>query len=324
MSDDPDSPEIRPVAAPATGSATGREADAPAPWELMGRAERIAAGVSLGWVVIAGAAMAIGGQPLVGPVLVIVVPVALLWMGLFASHASRSAREEAHRLRAEIQTLQRSLRTQSRGGLPPEMDRRLAAIERAARQTETALAGFGVSRPSEPEPEPEPAEEAPAAPAAPALSRIEMARALNFPDNDQDLEGFAALRAALRDTRARQLIQASQDVLTLLSQDGIYMDDLAPPQAPAEAWRALARGERGAPLERLAYGLDEDGFAGIAAARLSSDTIFRDTVQHFLRLFDRMLDEYCDGADDDEIALLAETRTGRAFRLLGAAAGNFS
>jgi hypothetical protein len=64
--------------------------------------------------------------------------------------------------------------------------------------------------------------------------------------------------------------------------------------------------------------------AGIATARMGEDTIFRDTAQHFLRLFDRMLDDYCDGAEDEEIALLAETRTGRAFRLLGAAAGNFS
>lgn len=318
MSDNPDSPE--------TDLGPDRLAppsEAGAPWERMGRAERIAAGASLGWGVIAGGLIVIGGQPLVGPVLVVVVPVALMWMGVFASHASRAAREESHRLRAEIQTLQRSLRTQARGGLPPEIDRRLAGIERAARQTETALAGFGVTRPAEPDPAPPEAEpEAP--PPPPALGRAEMARALNFPDSDQDLEGFAALRAALRDTRARQLIQASQDVLTLLSQDGIYMDDLAPPPAPPAVWRALARGERGAPLAPLAGGLDADGFAEIAAGRLSNDTIFRDTVQHFLRLFDRMLDEYCDGADDEEIALLAETRTGRAFRLLGAAAGNFS
>jgi hypothetical protein len=316
MSDDsdiiPEVPEARPE-------------PAGAPWELMGRAERIAAGASLGWAVIAGLAMALGGQSLVGPVLVVVVPVALIWIGLFASHASRSAREESHRLRAEIQTLQRSLRTQARGGgLPAELDRRLAGIERAARQTETALAGFGVMRP---EPAPEAEAEMPEptpAPPPPMLGRAEMARALNFPDSDQDLEGFAALRAALRDTRARQLIQASQDVLTLLSQDGIYMDDLAPPPAPAEAWRALARGERGEPLAPLAIGLDADGMAQVAAARMGEDTIFRDTSQHFLRLFDRMLDDYCDGAQDEEIALLAETRTGRAFRLLGAAAGNFS
>ncbi|GAD55562.1 hypothetical protein [Limimaricola cinnabarinus] len=316
MSDDsdiiPEVPEARPE-------------PAGAPWELMGRAERIAAGASLGWAVIAGLAMALGGQSLVGPVLVVVVPVALIWIGLFASHASRSAREESHRLRAEIQTLQRSLRTQARGGgLPAELDRRLAGIERAARQTETALAGFGVMRP-EPAPEAEAEVREPTpAPPPPMLGRAEMARALNFPDSDQDLEGFAALRAALRDTRARQLIQASQDVLTLLSQDGIYMDDLAPPPAPAEAWRALARGERGEPLAPLAIGLDADGMAEVAAARMGEDTIFRDTSQHFLRLFDRMLDDYCDGAQDEEIALLAETRTGRAFRLLGAAAGNFS
>ena len=40
-------------------------------------------------------------------------------------------------------------------------------------------------------------------------------------------------------------------------------------------------------------------------------------------LFDRMLEEYCDGAEDAEIDLLSETRSGRAFRLLGQAAGTF-
>jgi len=72
MSDDsdiiPEVPEARPE-------------PAGAPWELMGRAERIAAGASLGWAVIAGLAMALGGQSLVGPVLVVVVPVALIWIG---------------------------------------------------------------------------------------------------------------------------------------------------------------------------------------------------------------------------------------------------
>ncbi|SDF30362.1 hypothetical protein [Limimaricola pyoseonensis] len=303
-----------------------------APWERMGRAERIAAGLSLGWVAVAGTAMLLGGQAVVGPVLVLVVPVALAWSGVFAAHSSRAAREDSHRLRVEIEALQRALRTQSKnGGLPPDLDRRLTQIERSTRRTETALAELGVTPPegaaddvAEPAPEseadmvPEMPEPAP----QPQLSRTEMARALNFPDNDQDREGFEALRAALRDPQGRQLVQSSQDVLTLLSQDGIYMDDLSPEPAPAGAWRRLAAGGRGAEVAPLA-GLDPEAQPARVAARLGSDTIFRDTVHHFLRLFDRMLEEYCDGAEDTEIDLLSETRSGRAFRLLGQAAGTF-
>ena len=43
---------------------------------------------------------------------------------------------------------------------------------------------------------------------APPLSRDDLIRALNFPDTDKDVEGFAALRRALKDRTARQLIQA--------------------------------------------------------------------------------------------------------------------
>ncbi len=296
-----------------------------------GRAETIAAGASLAWLLVAGLIMLLGSGGFASVVLTLVVPVALLWVGLFAAHSARAAREETHRLRAEIETLHRSIRTQTRnGGLAPELDRRLAAIERAARQTEAALIGFGVARP-EPEAGPAPQrEEEPEAgetgepdpPQPSTLSRAEMAKALNFPDNDQDREGFAALRAALKDHRARQLIQASQDVLTLLSQDGIYMDDLTPESAPPDAWRRFAQGARGAAVSELA-GVRDEAFCEIAAQRMKSDTIFRDAAHHFLRLFDRMLVEYADGAEDDEIVVLSETRTGRAFMLLGQATGNF-
>ena len=67
--------------------------------------------------------------------------------------------------------------------------------------------------------------------------------ALHFPNNDQDKEGFRALRAALEDPATRPLIRAAQDVLTLLSQDGIFMDDLNPDRARPEIWRKFAKGE---------------------------------------------------------------------------------
>jgi hypothetical protein len=56
---------------------------------------------------------------------------------------------------------------------------------------------------------------------------------------------------------------------------------------------------------------------------MREDTIFRDAAHHFLRLFDRMLAEFEPEATDEEIAILAETRTARAFMLLGRVTGIF-
>jgi len=157
---------------------------------------------------------------------------------------------------------------------------------------------------------------------APPLSVGDLVRALNFPENDQDSEGFAALRRALRDRRAKQLIHAAQDVLTLLSQDGIYMDDLRPDRARPEVWRRFAQGERGRAVAQLG-GIHDRSCLALAMNRMREDTIFRDTGHHFLRLFDRMLTTFEPEAADGEIAALSETRTARAFMLLGRVTGAF-
>lgn len=154
------------------------------------------------------------------------------------------------------------------------------------------------------------------------LERGALIRALNFPDTDQDKAGFAALRLALRDRRARQLIQASQDVLTLLSQDGIYMDDLVPDRARPEVWRRFAQGERGRVVAALG-GVRDRNCLALVAVRMREDTIFRDAAHHFLRLFDRMLASFEPEASDADLAALAETRTARSFMLLGRVSGTF-
>ena len=137
-----------------------------------------------------------------------------------------------------------------------------------------------------------------------------------------DKEGFAALRRALKNRSTAQLIQASQDVLTLLSQDGIYMDDLRPDMARPEVWRRFAAGERGRAVAVLGGVRDRSSLA-LAAARMKQDTIFRDAAHHFLRLFDRMFTQFADTATDSEISELSDTRTARAFMLLGRVAGTF-
>ena len=66
------------------------------------------------------------------------------------------------------------------------------------------------------------------------LTAEQFTRALDFPESPDDREGFLALRLALEDRSTAKLIRAAQDVLTLLAQEGIFMDDLVPDRARPE------------------------------------------------------------------------------------------
>ncbi|MCV6598823.1 MAG: hypothetical protein OIF40_17310 [Mangrovicoccus sp.] len=147
-------------------------------------------------------------------------------------------------------------------------------------------------------------------------------RALQFPETPDDTEGFHALRRSLRDHKTSQLVQAAQDVLTLLSQEGLYMDDLPPDRAKPELWRRFAQGERGGPISALASIHDRAGLS-LIGNRLREDAVFRDTVHHFLRRFDKTLTEIEPDASDTQIVELTDTRTARAFILLGRVANVF-
>ena len=72
-------------------------------------------------------------------------------------------------------------------------------------------------------------------------------RALDFPRDADDQEGFRALRAALRHHGLAQMLQAAEDVLTLLSQEGVYVDDLrCRAGATPRPGGGSSRGDRGA------------------------------------------------------------------------------
>ena len=156
------------------------------------------------------------------------------------------------------------------------------------------------------------------APLAPA----DMLRALNFPDGPDDREGFRALRLALEDRATAKLIRAAQDVLTLLSQEGIYMDDLTPERVRPELWRRFAAGERGGAIAGLGGVRDRSSLA-LTAGRMREDPIFRDAAHHFLRTFDRQVQAFEKTATDADLAELTDTRTARAFMLFGRVTGIF-
>ncbi|HEY0275418.1 MAG TPA: hypothetical protein VGC31_05035, partial [Paenirhodobacter sp.] len=162
----------------------------------------------------------------------------------------------------------------------------------------------------------------PAEALAPPLATQDFIRALNFPDNPEDRDGFRVLRRALEDRSTAKLIRAAQDILNLLSQIDIYMDDLTPDLARPELWRRFAQGERGREVASIG-GIHDRSSLALSAAQMRSDAVFRDASHHFLRQFDRSFQSFEQDASDQAIVALANTRTARAFMLLGRVTGIF-
>jgi hypothetical protein len=181
--------------------------------------------------------------------------------------------------------------------------------------------------PREPEPElalepvaaspeiPPAAEEPPAEEPRTRPDWATVVRALDFPRDADDSEGFAALKTALRHHGLAQVLQSAEDVLNLLSQEGVFVDDLAMGPVDVAAWRRFIAGVRGPEVAGLA-GIDDERALEAARGLMRGDSIFRDSAMFFQRRFDRVLAEYGRDASDAEIAELAATRSGRAFMLL--------
>ena len=309
--------------------------------------EVIALVVSLIWI---GAVAVLGlggsddegtqsGLSLILSFLAVILPLALVWVAAMAARTARALRLEAARLQASIDAMRAAyVEQQQRQSLEmkPELLQKLDDLVAAQAAAATTLATFTSLRnaappeeraavtaaapldPAQPEPMLGLAQPAQAEP----ISVADFIKALNFPENEHDKEGFRTLRRALEDRSTERLIRASQDVLTLLSQDGIYMDDLRPDRSRPEVWRRFAKGERGRPIAALG-GIHDRSSLVLAAGRMRKDPVFRDAVHHFLRHFDRTFMEFEKNASDSEIAALADTRTARAFMLLGRVTGTF-
>jgi hypothetical protein len=308
-----------------------------------GAAETVAIVLSALWLFASAAffvfvdATGAGFDPLrfVVTLLAIFLPVALIWVSSEAAKNARTVREETARLEAAIDALRQAYLS-SQGGKTTgaEVEQKLREIADSTKKTETALATFTSIRNAAPPVAPLPplpgdggdqpslALGAPPDATGAPLDVEDFISALQFPATAEDKEGFRALRRALQDRRAAQLIQAAQDVLTLLSQEGIYMDDLRPDRARPELWRRFAKGERGRPIAALG-GIRDRSSLALSAARMKTDMVFRDAVHHFLRKFDHTFADMEEGLTDQEIAALTDTRTARAFMLLGRVTGTF-
>ena len=316
-------------------------------------ADKIAIAITGVWLVFCILFMAlvgIGDGQSLGPlrflilILSVILPLALIWIAAIAVKSARIVREEGERLQASIDAMRQIYIAQAQMAattMGPNVERKIDEIVKGQKRAEYAMASFTSSRT-----EPEPSASRPLGSSVPAVSepQIEtqsalalstppgsggtpvtiedLISAMNFPETADDTAGFASLRRALADHRAAKLIQASQDVLTLLSQDGIYMDDLTPDRARPEIWRRFAGGERGRTIAGLG-GIRDRSSLALTSARMRQESIFRDAAHHFLRTFDKTFSSIADELSDTEIVAMSETRTARAFMLLGRVAGIF-
>ncbi len=274
----------------------------------------------------------------------ILLPIGLIWVASAGAKTAKVMREEASRLQASIDAMRHAyVQQQQTAGqsVRPSLKKQLDEIAASQKQTESAIATFASRR--------EGAQAAPASTSKAALTRkvvpqtegqsslalgtpvtdlaepitiSEFIRAMNFPETEEDKEGFRTLRRALEDRDVAKMIRASQDILTLLSQDGIYMDDLRPDRPRAETWRRFAQGDRGPAVAGLG-GIRDRSCLALANGRMKQDPVFRDAAHHFLRQFDAVLTEFEKNATDQELIDMGETRTARAFMLLGRIAGTF-
>ncbi|MEH7828185.1 hypothetical protein [Gemmobacter denitrificans] len=306
--------------------------------------EAVAAALSLIWLVAVGAYMLTapegsGALGLVMTLMMVFLPIALIWVTVTTLRSVQELRAEATRLQSSVEAMRAAYVQQ---GVQPSVEMKLNEIERATKSAETVLATFTSRRDaslSQPSADRKAALAAPAKPAVtedqPALalgtpaedlraplSVADFIRALQFPESAEDRDGFRALRMALEDRAVAKLIRAAQDVLTLLSQEGIYMDDLKPERARPELWRSFAHGERGRGISGLG-GIRDRSSLALTAGRMREDPIFRDAAHHFLRTFDKTFAEFEKNASDAELIDLADTRTARAFMLVGRVTGVF-
>jgi hypothetical protein len=266
-------------------------------------------------------------------VFAVALPVAMLGLVVMLLRALRDLRRDAAHLAGQIQSLRQAearevaarrvkaddIGRSDDGRGPGFASRRDPGQSQASADGRMALVP---PKPGGAEDQPALALATPTGAEADPVDVADFIRAVQFPESAEDAEGFAALRRALADRTTAKLIRAAQDVLTLLAQDGIYMDDLVPDRARPDLWRRFAGGERGRPVAALG-GIRDRSCLALTGQRMREDPVFRDAAHHFLRSFDRAFAEIEPRCRDEEVSALSDTRTARAFMLVGRVAGTF-
>lgn len=298
----------------------------------LSNAVRIGLFATIGWVLLVLGFWLFGpegaprsGLARLGTAVSVLAPIALIWLAALAADALAVLRSEADSLRLVVDAMRREASGASLVRADPA-------------DTPATRAAAARSRPA---PASAPASPPAAAPADMRQSRLDLdppgaapdempveisprdlILGLNFPDGPDDAEAIAALHVTLADPDLARVVRAAQDVITLLAGKGIYMDDQQPDLPRPELWRRFAEGMRGGAVAGLA-GLRDREVEAMLARSLRDDDILRDAVHHFLRQYDRMLGAQVVRLDDAQLVALSDTRSGRAFMLLGRVAHSF-
>lgn len=280
--------------------------------------------MALFWVLAPGGDGSAGGVARLVAAAGAILPLALIWMAVTLARSIAMLRAEADDLRERLAQMREMAATRS---LPPRREADAPALIKSAIPTPATLPAPPPPPTAVANPRPRPSDTRQAAmrfdaPESVAVSPETLIRALNFPDGPEDADAIAAMREALRDHDNSRLLRAAQDVVTLLAGQDLYMDDLPADPSNPSVWRRFAEGTRGSGVAALG-GIHDEMALQIAADYLRGDEIFRDAAHHFLRQFDTAITRLVPELDDAEIEVLAETRSARAFMLLGRVAGIF-
>jgi len=299
---------------------------APAKPENSGAETRIALALTLFWLL--ACALYVFGVPdalqqasaslltLMITFMAMFFPVILIWTVAYVSNSVRIMQAETNVLRTSMDQIKGVL-AEGQNAESAALKEQLSEIAALTQQTDNRLnaladmQGIPASDTSAERSEvaalaEKPAEEddlsqtklplqTPTGPERMPITVTEFIKALNFPDNAEDKEGFRV---------------------------GIYMDDLNPDKPLPTVWRRFASGQRGLTVSALG-GIRDRSALTLAKTRLKNDPVFRDATLHFIRKFDQILIEFEKTAEDQELLDMSKTRTARAFMLLGRVAGSF-
>lgn len=264
------------------------------------------------WLTPDGEEWVMGGAVRIVVIVGAVMPLFVIWLAVVMADAIARLSEDTENLRMRLSQLRDLTPARNSQPLPAAHPRQPVSDNAPARNGKGPRAKQAAQQTAMQFDAPDPVEIAP----------ITLILALNFPDDTNDHEAVTALRSALQDSDLARVLRAAQDVITLLARSRIFMDDLAPSPASKAIWRRFAEGERGESIFSIGDVSDEYALEHVSAM-LRNDEIFRDSAHHFLRQFDRMLARRAAQLDDGQLEVLTETRSAKAFMLLGKATGIF-
>lgn len=156
-----------------------------------------------------------------------------------------------------------------------------------------------------------------------ALDWGKLIRAANFPDSEDDRETLDALYAVLSDPEAAALLQSAEDALSSLADLGLFMEDMQPHHAPVEIWRAFIVDNAQDGVMDLGGIRDPHALEDVSSA-LREKPDFDRTAKRFMERYETVLSRIFGEAPSPRMAVeLADTRSGRAYMLIGRAFGRF-